>query len=202
VGGANKRAAYELKVGEGSGRVLGIIYVTEYLDHDGIRYFCNKEGYSVLVVMSDAGGQELFGMHVPLQSIPRPDGTHTYAAGSPEEPLFFDFPPPPDRPRVQLKLTYWPGTQERTGEVGLEVRPPVGPHDQPPPARKGMVPVGGTFDAGEVLVAPREIRYWVGMDVRYDPGLGVVWGSLLSGLAGMVLTLVGRLRQGARKRAA
>jgi len=40
------------------------------------------------------------------------------------------------------------------------------------------------------------------MDVRYDPGLVVNMGSLGFGLLGMVLTLVGRLRQGARKKSA
>jgi hypothetical protein len=200
VGGANKRAAYEIKVGAGDSKVLGIIYITEYLDHDGLRYFCLKEGYSVLLVMSDGQGREIFGAHVPLQSIPRPDGTHTYAAGSAGEALAFLFPPPPDHPRAELKVTYWPGAVERTGQVALEVRPfgPTGPGE----ARSGLVEIGQAFDAGDLVVSPREIRYWVGMDVRSDPGLPVIWGSLVFGLVGMVLTLVGRLRQGARRKAA
>ena len=39
--------------------------------------------------------------------------------------------------------------------------------------------------------------------MRYDPGLNVVLASLCLGLVGMVITFVGRLRQGpGRKRAA
>jgi hypothetical protein len=59
--------------------------------------------------------------------------------------------------------------------------------------------VGVRFDAGDVALTPREIRYWVGMSVRYDPGLPIVLTSLCLALAGMVVTLVGRLRQGASR---
>ena len=59
--------------------------------------------------------------------------------------------------------------------------------------------VGGRFDAGEFTLSPEEIRYWVGMDVRYDPGLNVILGSLCCGLAGMVITFVGRIRQGSAR---
>jgi len=62
------------------------------------------------------------------------------------------------------------------------------------------VPVGEKLDLGDFAISPREIRYWVGMDVRYDPGLNVVLTALCTGLAGMVLTLVGRLRQGPGKK--
>jgi hypothetical protein len=69
--------------------------------------------------------------------------------------------------------------------------------------KAGTVPVGSRFDAGELVLEPREIRYWVGMSVRYDPGQNVVLASLCAGLLGMVLTFAGRLRQGAaRQRAA
>jgi hypothetical protein len=65
-----------------------------------------------------------------------------------------------------------------------------------------VVPVGGQVDAGDFLLSPREIRYWVGMNVRYDPGQIVILSSLCLGLAGMVVTFVGRVRQGAAKRRA
>ena len=66
------------------------------------------------------------------------------------------------------------------------------------------MPVGGRFDAGGFVLEPREIRYWVGMSVRHDPGQNVVLGDLCAGLVGMVLTFAGlRVRQGsAGKRAA
>ncbi len=62
--------------------------------------------------------------------------------------------------------------------------------------------VGGTFDAGEFSLSPSEAHYWVGMSVRYDPGVNVVLTSLCTGLAGMVLTFAGRVRQGAARRRA
>jgi hypothetical protein len=73
----------------------------------------------------------------------------------------------------------------------------VGPSSE----RSGEVAVGGTFDVGDVTLSPKEVRYWVGMDVRYDPGLTVILTSLSLGLLGMVITFVGRLRQGAARKA-
>jgi len=203
VDGENKRAAYEIAVGEGEAKTTGTIYVTRDLEHDGVRYLCAKEGYSVLVVMSDEDGREVFGAHVPLQSLKQAEGGYLYATGSAEGPQGFVFPPPPDEPRAELLLTYRPNTvAERAGDVGFHVLP-LGPAGAPAAERSGQVLVGAQFDAGDFTLSPREIRYWVGMDVRYDPGLNVILGSLCLGLAGMILTFVGRVRQGsARRRAA
>jgi hypothetical protein len=202
VGGDNKRAAYEIAVGEGDQKTRGVIYVTEYFDADGVRYFCAKEGYSVLVVLHDKAGQELYGGHVPLQSQMQPGGGWLYTTGSAAEPGSFPFPQAPEHPRTQLLVRYRPNTVvDRAGDVTFEVWP-VGAAPASKPARTGTVEVGGRFDGGDLVFEPREIRYWVGMDVRYDPGLGVSLGSLVFGLVGMVLIFVGRLRQGPRKRAA
>jgi len=205
VDGVNKRAAYHLAVGEGDTREEGVIYVTEYRDFGGIRFFCAKEGYSVLLVMADKAGTEIYGAHVPLQSLRQADGSRLYVTGSATEAGSFPFPPPPAPPRAEVLLTYWPSMEERGGQVSFKVRPPgpPGPPGAPAAEKRGMVPVGQPFDAGDFTLTPREIRYWVGMDVRYDPGLAVILGSLGTGLIGMFLTLVGRLRQGfARKQAA
>ena len=205
VDGDDKRAAYEIAVWDGASRVQRVIYVTEYLDFGGVRFFCMKEGYSVLLVMTDRQGRERAGAHVPLQSYKQGDGTYLYASGSAAEPGGFPFPPPPEAPQVGVKLTYWPSQVERAGQVGL-VAWPVDPGkagEAPPAQHQGLVPLGGRVEAGEVSLSPREIRYWVGMNVRYDPGLNVVLASLCLGLVGMVITFVGRLRQGpGRKRAA
>jgi len=199
VGGDNKRAAYEISVGEGQGKVEGIIYITEYLDVAGVRYFCAKEGYSVLVVLFDRLGRERYGLHVPLQSLPQPDGSRQYVTGSATEAMSFPFPQPPEQPRMELRVTYYPSTEGRKGQVGFQVQP-IDEHGPQGAGKSGLVPVGTPFDAGDFRLQPREIRYWVAMDVRYDPGLTFILGSLVSGLVGMALTLVGRLRQGARKR--
>jgi hypothetical protein len=196
VDGENKRAAYELAVNDGDAIVRRVIYITQHLDFEGFRYFCQKEGYSVLVVMSDRAGRELYGAHVPLQSIELPDRSYRYSSGKEADPAPFPFPPAPEPPRVELRLQYRPNTVvERAGEVTFEALP-VAPAGGSGEVRTGTAAIGGVFDVGDVRLSPREIRYWVGINVRYDPGLSVVLASLCFGLAGMVLTFVGRVRQG------
>lgn len=199
VDGQDKRAAYEIAVGEGDTTTTGTIYITRDLEHEGVRYLCSKEGYSVLVVMSDKDGNELYGAHVPLQSLRQEDGGYLYATGTAQGPSSFPFPPPPDAPRAELLVSYRPNTvEERAGDVGFQLVP-AGGHDAAVTERNGKVAVGAPFDAGDFTLTPREIRYWVGMDVRYDPGQPVILASLCFGLAGMFVTFVGRVRQGTAK---
>jgi hypothetical protein len=200
VDGDDKRAAYEIAVGDGDASTKGIIYITRDLEHEGVRYLCAKEGYSVLVVMSDKEGRFLYGGHVPLQSLKQERG-YQYATGSSDGAGSFGFPAPPEEPRMGLLVTYRPDAAiERAGQVGFQVFPLGAPGDGA--ARTGEVAIGGSFDGGEFTLSPTEIRYWVGMDVRYDPGLNVILASLCLGLTGMVLTFVGRVRQGVTKRRA
>lgn len=194
VDGENKRAAYELAVSDGDVVVQRIIYVTSYLDFQGVRYFCQKEGYSVLLVMTDREGREIFGLHVPLQSYPQQDGTYVYATGTATEHGAIPFPP--DEPRALVFLTYRPNTvQERAGDVAFQVMP-LHAGGEAGSARVGTVAVGAPFDAGDFVITPREIRYWVGMNVRRDPGLGIVLASLSLGAVGMFMTLAARVRHG------
>jgi hypothetical protein len=196
----DKRAAYEVLVEDGQRREQDTIYVTRHIDFEGVRYFPSMEGYSILVVLYDKGGIEQYGAHVPLQSIRQADGKILYATGTASEAAAFPFPPPPEHPRLDLLLSYRPNTVvERTGDVGFYVRP-LGPPGAAVDERRGLVTVGDRFDAGDFTISPKEVRYWVGMSVRYDPGLTVVLASLCSGLVGMVLTFVGRMRQGAGRR--
>jgi len=200
VDGKDKRAAYEIAVGDGEAKTTGTIYITRDLEHDGVRYLCSKEGYSVLVVMFDKDGRELYGAHVPLQSLKQASGGYLYATGTASGAEAFPYPPPPEEPRAELLLTYRPNSVvEREGDVGFHVLP-LGRPGAPTAERTGQVLVGGQFDAGDFTLSPKEIRYWVGMDVRYDPGLTVILASLCLGLGGMVVTFVGRVRQGAAKR--
>ncbi len=200
VDGQNKRAAYEVEVEDGARRAKEVIYFTRHLDFDGVRYFPSKEGYSVLVVMSGKDGQEIYGAHIPLQSLIQADGSYLYATGTARAAAAFPFPAPPGKPVTALKLYFRPNTVvDRAGEVTFEVWPLEGGHSA---SRSAPIPIGGSFDSGSFVLSPREIRYWVGMSVRYDPGLGVILGSLVAGLLGMALTLVGRIRQGRSRRAA
>lgn len=199
--GKKKGAAYEISVGEEGAETTDIIYITKNLSHGGTRYLVLKEGYSVTVVLRDARGEEIYGAHVPLQSLPRGEGAYFYTTGSAHGPDVFPFPAPPEKPLLMLQVQYEPDpdtAKERSGTVRFYVRrePKEGEH---PLETQGEVPVGGTFDAGDFRLEAREIRYWVGMDVRYDPGLPVIFASLCFGLAGMVLTFVARVRQGPRK---
>jgi hypothetical protein len=269
VDGGNKRAAYEIAVGETAPRPHHVIYVTEYLDWDGVRYFCSKEGYSVLLILSEKDGKERYGAHIPLQSFRRDDGTYNYASGNAAGEVAFAFPPEAEGPLLAVFLSFRPSAiKDRQGEVTFRTWPaaalvgstaaagpqanphasgdPFGAHADPltpqapasagapaphtgagnmagatnphaaggadaaagapdgsampRPEHQGRVLVGAPFDAGAWLLTPREIRYWVGMDVRYDPGLTVILASLCFGLAGMVVTFVGRIRQGAARK--
>jgi cytochrome c biogenesis protein ResB len=195
VDGGNKRAAYEIAVGEGRQPQRSIIYVTEYLDVGGIRYFCSKEGYTVLVVVSEKGGREIYGGYVPLQSLKQPDGRFLYAAGSSRGPETFGLPPPPDHPRAQMLMSLRPNVvEDRQGEVTFAARS-IALDGTPGVEQKGTRVVGAAFDLDDITLTPREIRYWVGINVRYDPGLAIILTSLCLGLAGIVVMFVGRLRQ-------
>jgi hypothetical protein len=200
VNGENKRAAYEVAVSDGDALVHRIIWIARHLDFDGVRFFCEKEGYSVLLVASDKQGREIFGAHVPLQSLRQPNGSVLYATGTATGAQPFTFPPPPNPPLAELQFSYRPSTVvEREGEVTFQVSP-VDPTGAPGAERAGRVVVGGGFDAGEFTLTPREIRYWVGMNVRVDPGVTIILTSLCLGLAGMIMILVARVRQGAARR--
>jgi cytochrome c biogenesis protein ResB len=197
VEGQNKRVAYEIAVSDGDALLRRVIYVTEFLDVEGVRYFCQKEGYSVLLVMSEADGREIYGVHVPLQAMPMKDRGFVYATGSRTamEPIPF----PPDRPRAALQLRFRPSTvADREGEVTFDVWP-IQPDGKPGAPHGGTVVVGAELALGGLRFSPREVRYWVGMNVRYDPGIWVILSSLTLGLTGVVLTFVGRLRQGAAR---
>lgn len=199
VDGLDKRAAYEIAVGEGAEKSTAIIYMTQNLDHDGVRYLVSKEGYSLGVVLHERQGRELKAVMVPLQSLPRGKNSFTYTTGSATEAGAFPFPPPPDQPLRMLQLRYLPDPRkERAGRVEYAMWPvtDAGPHVEP---TTGSVVVGGHFPAGDHEIELAEVRYWVGMTVRRDPGLTVILTSLWAGLAGMTMTFVGRILQDAKR---
>jgi type IV secretory pathway VirB2 component (pilin) len=199
VDGMDKRAAYDVEVGEEETKTSGTIYVTRHLEHEGIRYLRSKEGFSVLVVLSDEDGKDVYGAFVPLQSHRQEWGGYHYMTGTATEARPFPFPPPPEQPRAHLVVSYRPDKETgRAGDVGLQFVP-VDASGNLGAERTATARVGEVLDAGEFKLSVREVRYWVGMDVRYDPGLNVILGSLCTGLAGMVLTFIGRVRQGSRR---
>jgi hypothetical protein len=200
VSGEDKRAAYEVAVGEENSKKQGIIYITHKLTHHGVDYFNDKEGYSLLVMLSDKTGKELFGAHLPLQSSKQKNEEYHYSTGykvnGEVKEDVVPFPPLPERPYFALKTDYLPSKlKERGGEVeyllysldkdSLPVRNK--------PLADGKAAIGGSFAFGEYLLSAKEVRYWVGMLVRYEPGKPIVLTSLWVGLAGMIITTFGRM---------
>lgn len=200
IGGEDKRAAYEVAVGEGSDITRGTIYITHKLTHHGVDYFNDREGYSLLVMLSDKGGKELYGAHLPLQSIRQKDGSYLYTLGYSHDGRLYTspikFPQPPEKPLFDLQLVYeLSKLKERGGNVRFQLYPLTGGGTQETgkPFAEGKAAIGEQFSAGEYSLSAREVRYWVAMTVRYEPGKPIVLASLWLGLAGMLITTLGRM---------
>lgn len=199
VNGLNKRAAYEISVGEGRSKQREIIYLTKNLDYDGVVYLNDsREGYSILTVLYDKQGRELYGGFIPLQSIKQNKNSDAflYVTGTKERSGSFEFPQDPLKPLFQIQLVYYPDLQKvGTGEVFFRVWPlsESGPRQNENASFEGKAPVGNKIRAGEYYLMASEVRYWAGMSVRYDPGKPIVLASLWVGLAGIVITTIGRL---------
>ena len=206
VGREDKRAAYEISVGEAGDKKQGVIYITRNLDHHGFSYLNDREGYSILVIFYDKFGRELYGAHVPLQSLRQKDGSYLYTTGTKFAPGSLPFPQDPLKPLFDLQAAYRPSRfTEREGEATFRVWPldkeNIGnPHpgdkgEGKKPLAEGKAAIGEKFDAGDYYLSVKEVRYWVGMRVGYEPGKPVVLTSLWMGLGGMVITFIGRMRR-------
>jgi len=205
VDGADRRAAYEIAVGEGGAKKQGVIYITKSMEHNGFRYFNDKEGYSVAIVLYDKQGKELYAALVPLQSFRVKDdkgnNVFLYTTGTKQDgPGSFAFPAEPQKNLFLLQITYLPSVlkwAERKGETLLHVwrLPAPGSLGGETTLAQGKVPLAEKFAAGDYYLEAKEVRYWVGMIVRYDPGKPIVLTSLWVGLGGMITTFVGRMRK-------
>ncbi|MBI5099398.1 MAG: cytochrome c biogenesis protein ResB [Nitrospirae bacterium] len=194
VDGDDKRAAYEIAVGEGSLKKQGIIYITKNLDYRGFRYYNDKEGYSLLIMLYDKLGRELYGAYVPLQSLKQKDDTYLYTTGTKDGPGDFPFPQDSSKPLFTLQAAYVPTPiKELSGDAFFKVWPLVDARHEEKAIAEGKAAIGEMFDAGDYYLSVREVRYWVGMNVRYDPGLPIVLASLWVGLSGVVITFIGRI---------
>lgn len=194
VDGADKQVAYEVAVGEGRSRKQGIIYVTHKLDHNGFSYFRDKEGYSLLIMLYDKSGKALYGAHVPLQSLKQEDESYLYATGTRESPGPIPFPQDPLKPLFGLQVAYRPSLlkgRERAGEAFYQVWTLQGEDT----GLGGKAAISNRVNVGRYYLEAKEVRYWVGMTVRYEPGESIVLTSLWIGLSGMILTFIGRMRR-------
>ncbi|SNB47902.1 hypothetical protein [Geobacter sp. DSM 9736] len=202
VGDEDKRVAYEVAVGEGASKKQQVIYVTKNLSFNGIKFFPEKEGYSPLVLLADGRGREIYGAYIPLQSLRQADDSYFYTTGTKDGPGAFLYPQEPlGKPLFDLQVTYLPSKlDDRGGEVTLSIWPIDGSQSGGKPIGGGRIPINSSLEAAGHKFMFKELRYWVGMKVRYDPGKPFVLTSLWIGLAGMLITTVGRMmRSGARK---
>ena len=198
VEGADKVVAYEISVGEVRSKKLGIVYITQPLDYNGFSYFRDKEGYSVLIVLYDKHGGGLYGAYVPLQSLKQKDESYFYTTGTRHGPGSFPFPQGSTKSLLALQLAYKPSKlKERGGEAFFQVWPlaKAEAKQTEKPLAEGKAAIGEKFRAGDYYLEAKEIRYWVAMNVRYEPGKPIVLTSLWVGLGGMVITFIGRLRK-------
>jgi len=194
--GKDKRAAYEISVGEGPSRKQGIIYITKHLEYRGFKYFPDKEGYSALVILYDRQGNEIYGAHLPLQSLRQKDDSILYTNGTKDGPVVIPFPQPPAQPLVGINVSYQPDSQkERGGDVFIQVFKLPGEETKPEekPIATGRTAVGARFNSGDYSVSAKEINYWTAMSVRYEPGQPIILTSLWIGLFGVTLTTVARV---------
>ena len=200
VDGANRQVAYEVAVGEGLSKKQGLIYVTHKLDNNGFDYFRDKEGYSLLIMLYNKLGKELYGAHVPLQSLKQKDESYLYTTGTKEGPGPLPFPQDPLKPLFDLQVAYRPSLlkgRERAGEAFYQVWTLQG--EDPGPAghavAEGKAAIGNRVHVGRYYLEAKEVRYWAGMNVRHEPGKPIVLTSLWVGLGGMILTFIGRMRR-------
>lgn len=198
VDGVDKKAAYEIVVGENGLEKKETIYATKHLNYKGFRYFTDKEGYSVLALLFDRQGRELYGAHVPLQSLKQKDDSYLYTTGTKDGPGLLAFPQPPGKPLLNLNVTYLPELKkERAGEAFFQIWPVLKAEEKQgeKPVAEGKAAVGSKYKSGEHQLSVQEVRYWVSMSVRYDPGQPIVLASFWAGLGGMIITFFGRMRR-------
>lgn len=202
VSGEDKRAAYEVAVGEEGKSTRGIIYVTHKLTHGGVDYFNDREGYSILLMLSDKQGKDLYSVFVPLQSIAVGKDSYHYSTGYRDynelvvKKDVIPFPAAPEQPLFALRTEYLPSkTKELSGKVQhlLYSLDNSGMPKRDKPLAEGTAELGEPFAVGGYLLTTQEVRYWVGMLVRYEPGKPFVLTSLWVALAGMAITTLGRM---------
>lgn len=194
--GEYKRIAYELAVGEPGQVKQDKIYITRHLNYKGFKYFPDSEGFSLLTVLTDAAGKELYGAHLPLQSLQQKEKKMLYTTGTKSGPMTLPFPQAPEKPLFNLNVAYKPDTvKERSGEVFFQVWPLVtgdaGKAEKPLADGKAMV--GKNYVAGDYQLSAKEVRYWTNVAVRYEPGQPVILTSLWVALFGITLTTFARM---------
>jgi len=202
VDGENKRAAYEISVDENGFKKHDIIYATHKLVYNGIEYITNAEGFSVLVTLTDRDERTVYGAHIPLQSYFLSPGNFAYVTGYKEKnsvkPFYITFPQSPSEPLFFMGIRYFPSKiKERSGDVLFQISPYIKENIDintfNKTSREKQVAIGDKAVFGNYIVSPAEVRYWVSMNVSYDPGKPVILASLWLALLGIIITTIGRM---------
>lgn len=194
--GDDKRVAYEIAVGEPGQVKLDKIFVTRHLYYKGFKYFPDSEGYSLLAIMYDRAGKELYGAHISLQSLKQKDESYLYSTGTNEGPGTVPFPQLPLKPLFGLNIAYKADPQkERAGEAFFQIWPLVTISDKSvqKPVSEGKAAIGQKYDSGDVQLSAREVRYWTNIAVRYEPGQPIILTSLWVALFGVTMTTLARM---------
>ncbi len=247
VDGEEKNIAYDIKMVNKGNEKLGTVYTNNKFIFDGVEYIRDREGYSLLLVMNDRQGKELYGAHFPLQSFKQKDGSFLYATGTAVGPGMISYPAEKNKALFGMQVDYLLDSKiDRSGKVRFQVWPPMnmdgkehkmgqgtpdgaaaphsmggmgggavgssGGHAMNPAAKgsagtsgekhemkplaDGTVKLNEKLAVGEHELSAKEVRYWVGMNVLYNPGKPFVLASLCVGLAGIVITTIGRMMRG------
>jgi hypothetical protein len=204
VSGRDKGVAAELTFSSGAAdTVRGFTYVTNHLTYNGFRFFRDKGGFSPCVLLYEKDGKESYGACYSLQSLREKDGKFSYTTGSPHGPSPIPFPQAPLKPLFNLLTRYYP---EPKNELGGKIQFGIAPlPDGQRPGKEEILfgkkaIIGEKVLVGEHLLELKEVRSWVNLDVKYNPGRYLIMISFWSGLGGITLTLLARIfRQGKRK---
>jgi hypothetical protein len=151
-----------------------------------------------LILFHDKTGKELYGLHVPLQSLKQKEGSYLYTTGTKDAPGSLAYPQEPLKPLYALQVAYIPTQlKERAGDLAIQAWPFQHEHSKQreKPLAEGKVRIGEKLKVGDHYLSVAEVRYWVRMSVRYEPGKPIVLASLWVGLGGMIITFFGRMRK-------
>lgn len=194
--GEDKRFAYELAVGEPGMVIQDKIFITRHLYYKGFKYFPDSEGYSLLTILYDKSGKELYGAHLPLQSLVQKERVVLYTTGTKSGATTLQFPQAPEKPLFDLNVAYKPDAEkERFGEVFYQIWPLVVGNAKKAenPIADGKAMVGKNYVVGDYQLAVKEVRFWTNVAVRYEPGQPVILTSLWVAFIGITLTTLARM---------
>jgi hypothetical protein len=124
VDGDDKQIAFDITMADGAEAQNATIYINNKFTYRGVEYIRDREGYSLLVILNDRQGKELYGVHISLQSLKQQDGSYIYSTGTALRPGLIDFPPEREKAYFGLQMDYVADSKnDRAGKVRFQVWP-------------------------------------------------------------------------------